>query len=247
MQYRGDVYFVTDGGNTVSDVGNFTWSVSHVEASPAATLTISSNILNISNLLLTRFVYVEEDKIDILTGADWDIVTRILGISFAESYGIFDDRIVEDGITGVPVIDNADEDKVGAAAYYPAYEAYGLLIPFLDDTNLFAVFWASDTEMFGRFWLLDPGEQLTGNGNYFRGSANTTQASNQELLQNSKSQVNLQSNSDFAHRSEIKKNQRLMYDYSSMEESPMFPEATVQSIFEQLSASSLISKTQMND
>ena len=83
LQYRGDVFFVTNGGTTVSDVGNFTWSVTQTEGSPGATLTISSNILNVNNLSLERFVYVEEDKIDILTGADWNITTRILGVPFA--------------------------------------------------------------------------------------------------------------------------------------------------------------------
>ncbi|MFC1688287.1 hypothetical protein ACFL07_01335 [Pseudomonadota bacterium] len=249
LEYRGDVFFVTNGGATVTDVGNFTWSVAEIESSPASRLTITSNILNVTNLTLIRLVYVEDDKIDILTGADWNITTRVLGISFAYSYGIYDDRVVTDGNTGALVINNVDEDEIGAAMYFSDSQenAYGIYIPFLDETDLFAVFLASDTEMFGRYWLLDPGEAPIGNGSYFHGSADTSQASNQELLDSAKARSNPEATSSSEKLREIRNRQRLMYEVSPMEENPMFSDSTVQNTFEKLRNFPLVIKTQRID
>lgn len=249
LEYRGDVFFVTNGGSTVTNVGKFTWTVRELESSPASIFTITSNILNVTNLQLRRFVYVEKDKIDILTGADWNIVTRVLGISFAYHYGIYDDRIESDGNVGVPVVNNADEEEIGAAMFTSLGQenAYGIMIPFLEETNLFAIFLASDTEMFGRYWLLDPNETPTGNGNYFHGSADTIQASNQELLGSNDMQSILKSATDAANLKEMKHRQRLIYEVTEMEESQMFPESTVQNIYKKLSGFPSLTYKELHD
>lgn len=184
LTFRGDVFFVTGGGSASSDVGNFTWIVEDHEAAPSAKLTITSNILNRTNLNLIRFSYVEDDKVDMFTAADWNIVRRILGVTFGDHYGIFDDRVVEDGTTYALVADNTDLDKIGVIAYYSDNNGYtyAMLLPFTDGSNVFYVFLANDIEMYGRYWLLEEGENPSGNGNYFRGSADTMQASNQTLM-----------------------------------------------------------------
>jgi len=238
MRYRGDVFSSNNNGSTVTDVGSFTWEVSLYEASPAAKLTISSNILSKSNLSLIRFSYVEEDKVDMFTAANWDIVTRIFS-SYADSFGISDERLIEDGITYAVVFDNADPDEMGVIGYFPPEEGdvYAMGIEFDSDTMEFFVFYASDTEMFGRGWLLDEGEEPTDNGYYFHGAADTFQRPFQD-------QPNTQSDgsdkstdemeSDSLGLVEITKLRKSMDSNSGIEATTMFPEATVQSAFKKL-------------
>lgn len=173
--FEGDVFFVIEPGVREDDVGNFRWVSTEDEASPAAQLTITSNILNRTNLSLVRTSYVETDKVDMLTGGDWNIIRRVLGMSFGDHYSIIDIRIDQDGITYAGVVDNLDTEKVGVVAYFPPEDgnAYGMLVPFTDTSNVFYVFYANNTDMYGRYWLLDDGESPTGNGSYFRGSVDT--------------------------------------------------------------------------
>lgn len=180
LTFSGQVYFVIEPGVEEEVVGSFTWRTSYTLADPSARLTITSNILNVNNLPLVRFAYVEEDEIDTITGGDWNVVRRILGISFADHYAITDQRFIDDGITYVAVIDLGDEDNIGAAAYFPPIEGdvYGMLLPFTDTSDVFYVFFANNSNMFGRYWILDEGEEPTGDGNYFRGVSDTLQAPN---------------------------------------------------------------------
>lgn len=238
MRYRGDVYSVTNNGSTATDVGSFTWEVSRFEASPAAKLTISSNILSMSDLLLIRFSYVEDDKVDMVTAANWDIVTRIIS-TFADSFGISDERIVDDGITFAVVFNNAEPDLMGVVGYFPPGEGdlYSMGIEFDSDTMEFFVFYASDTEMFGRGWLLDEGEEPTGNGYYFHGATDTFQLSHQDQP-NTQADSSVQSADETELDSfglvEINKLRKSMDSDSGMESTTMFSEATVQSAFKKL-------------
>jgi hypothetical protein len=238
MRYRGDVFSVTDNGSTATDVGNFTWEVSRFEASPAARLTISSDILNRSNLSLIRFSYVEDDKVDMFTAANWDIVTRIFS-SFADSFGISDERFVEDGITFAVVIDNADPDQLGVIGYFPPAEGdvYAMGVEFDSDTLEFFMFYASDTEMFGRGWLVDDGEEPTGNGYYFHGAADTFQRPFQVQLatQGDRAfQAADETESDPGSSGESDKRRQSMADDPRMEASAMFTEADIQSAFRKI-------------
>ena len=177
LTFEGDVFFVTEPGVRQDDVGDFRWVSTDDEASPAVRLTITSNILNRTNLSLVRTSYVETDKVDMLTGGDWNIIGRIMGISFGDHYSIIDTRIVQDGITYAGVVDAADTDKIGVVAYYPPEDgnAYGMLVPLTDTSNAFYVFYANNTDMYGRYWLLSEGDSPSGDGHYFRGSADTMQ------------------------------------------------------------------------
>ena len=238
LRFRGNVYSVTNNGSMATPVGSFTWEVALFEASPAARLTISSNILNKSNLSLIRFSYVEDDKVDMFTAANWDIVTRISS-SFADSFGISDERLVEDGITFAVVFNNADPDLTGVIGYLPLEEGdvYSMGIEFDSETMEFFIFYASDTEMFGRGWLLDDGEEPTGDGYYFHGATDTFQRSFQDQP-NTQVDSSVQSADETELGSlglvEINKLGKSMDSDSGVESTTMFTEATVQSAFKQL-------------
>lgn len=247
LRFTGDVYFVTQGGGAISDVGNFTWSVTQFEASPAASLSISSNILNRSNLQLVRFVYSEIDKIDTITGADWDIVEHIL-ITFGSNYAITDERFYDDGQTYVIVGNNDDDDDIGVASYFPSGEgdAYALMIPLDVDTDNFYVFYATDSNLYGRFWLLDDGESPTNSGYYFHGSIASMQAENNSTgdggggggaTVTSDSPPVIFSDSGLAKNAaaDQKALKELAYDQGSSLPEPMFSQDVVSSIFERLS------------
>ncbi len=236
---------MSNGGSTSTDVGSFTWVVSGFEASPAARLTLTSNILDVNNLALIRFSYVEIDKVDMISGGDWNIVRRVLGVTFGDHYDITDERSVDDGITFALVRDNSVLNKIGVIAYFPPDKGdnYAMFIEFIDDTNVFYVFVASDTDMYGRYWLLDEGEDLTGNGSYFRGSADTIQSTGSggggggvmsipgdapQSVSESSSRPNASS------LSEMKRLERLEYDNTDEQLKPMFSEATVQYVYEKI-------------
>lgn len=182
LRFSGDVFFVTNNGSSASDTGDFTWEVSQFQASPAAMLTISSNILNKTDLSLVRFSYVESDRLDMLTAANWNIVRRVFGESSGASYAISDERIVEDGITYAAVYDNSAPENVGVVGYFPpdSGDLFAMAVQIDADTYDVYVFYASDTEMFGRHWQLDETDEPTGNGNYFHGAADTLQLSFQD-------------------------------------------------------------------
>lgn len=239
LRYGGDVFSVSNGGSSVVDVGDFTWEVGVFEASPSARLTISSNILSRSNLELVRFSYVEDDKVDMVSGADWDIVTRIIS-SFADSFAITDDRVVEDGITYAIVIDNADED-VGVVGYFPPGEGdvYAMGIQFDEDTMEFFIFYASDTEMFGRGWLLDDGEEPAGDGYYFHGAADTMQAVYQgSPLSGTHSAIRATESSapGYSHSTKADKHGQAAVYRAELDASRMFSPEVVSSVHGKLSA-----------
>ncbi|MDT8322312.1 MAG: hypothetical protein RQ826_17495 [Xanthomonadales bacterium] len=182
LVFTGDVFFISDGGATATDVGDFSWNVRDFEASPAAELTLSSNILQADDLLLKRFSYTEIDKVDMITGGDWNMYRRVAGASFADSYWIKDQRFLEDGIIFAEVEDNGEPGTIGDLAYFPPGDGdlFSMLLPFDADTDIFYVFIARDSDMFGRYWLLGIGEAPTGTGNYFQGSADTFQSTGKE-------------------------------------------------------------------
>lgn len=239
LEFSGDVFFLTNGGSTATDVGDFTWQVRDFEASPAATLSISSNVINRSDLQLVRFSYVETDKVDMFTGADWNITRRLLGSTFGDHYGIFDDRYVDGGTTYAVVVDNSDTNKIGVIAYVTegsAY-AYAMLVQFSSTTDAFYVFLASDTDMYGRYWLLDEGESPSGNGNYFQGSADTMQAKHQELGIDFDSEV-----SGELHELELSH-----YKQAKSELPPMFSSSKVQFLYEQTRSRFELARTRQLD
>lgn len=244
LVYEGDVYFISNGGSSVLDVGNFTWSVGEFEASPAANLTITSNILNATNLGLVRFSYSESDKVDMLTGADWNIVRRVSGMTFGDHYAITDTRAVEDGTTFAMVVDNFDTDLIGAVGYMELDEGnfFTMLVEFDSDTFAFYVFMGSNTDMYGRYWLLDLDEEPTGDGSYFRGAVDSLQAVDDpgpggggfaESLGAAPRSV---SSSDSAMNSvgisESRDLERMEYDSADEALEPMFSEATIRVAFE---------------
>lgn len=180
LVFEGNVFFVTEPGVSEQVVGTFRWETRVVDATPAARLSITSNILNDSNVQLVRFAYLEEDKVDTITGGDWTIATRILGITFGYHYAITDERFTEDDITFAAVVNIAQPDELGVVAYFPSDlgDFYSMLVEFDEDTNIFFVFFANNGNMYGRFWLLDEGETPGGDGNFFRGVADTLQVQN---------------------------------------------------------------------
>lgn len=180
LRFQGDVYFVTQGGGAITDVGNFTWEAAYYEATPAAKLSITSNILNRSNLTLVRLVYKEIDKVDILTGTQWTTAEEI-GTWYSESYEITDERISSEGKTYAVVDDMHPLDYgPGLVGYFPPGEGemYALMVPYDDTTSSFYAFLATDSGMYGRYWMLDEGETPEGNGYFFRGTALAMQEAN---------------------------------------------------------------------
>lgn len=244
--YQGDVFFVSNGGSSVSDVGNFTWSVGEFEASPAAILTITSNILNATDLGLVRFSYAEKDKVDMLTGGDWNIVRRISGVTFGDYYAITDTRVVEDGITFAGVIDNSDPENTGTVGYMEldVGSAYVMLVEFDSDTFVFYGIYASNTDMYGRYWLLDPDEEPTGDGFHFRAAVDTLQAvessgaggggvtskSGDTPRPDSRSE----SGTNAAMLTARKDLEKLEYDNAKENLDPLFSEAAIKSAFEKV-------------
>ncbi len=253
--FQGDVFSVNNNGSTITDVGNFTWSVTQFEASPAATLTISSNILNMNSLALIRFSYAEIDKVDMFTGGDWNIVRRLLGITFGDHYGITDVRIKSDGKTFAGIIDNSEPDKIGVIGYFPPDEGdlYSMLVQFDDDTNAFYVFFASDTDMYGRYWLLDEGETVSGNGSYFHGNADTIQSTDSggggggglDSMPDGTPQSVSNSMPNMAVITEIKELQKILHENSGEELTPMFSEPAVQNVYEKMLAKFLANKADL--
>lgn len=243
LVFKGDVYYVIEPGVREEDVGNFQWVVDDHEASPAAKLTITSNILNRTNLLLVRTSYVETDKVDMLTGGDWNIITRLLSISFGDHYTITDMRVDQDGKTYAGVFDAADPEKIGVVSYFPPGEgdAYGMLVPFTDTSNAFYVFYANNTNMYGRYWLLDDGESPSGNGYYFQGSAATMQepypGANNSVQSTARVEA-VQSNDRIKVTAQVDLKALRISMYSNSKELlyQQFSEQTVQMVFEELSA-----------
>jgi hypothetical protein len=176
-RFQGNVYFISDNGMAAADVGNFTWTAGDHEAAPAALLTLSSNILNVTNLGLARFSYAEIDKVDMLTGGDWNITRRVADSTFGDQYAIDDTRMVEEGITYAGVVDNWNPDLEGLVGYFPdpGGDFYGMLVEFDDDSNVFYIFIGNDTDLYGRYWLLEADEEPTGGGNHFRAAADSMQ------------------------------------------------------------------------
>ena len=240
LKFRGDVFFVSNGGTTVKDVGSFTWLVTQAGAAPAATLTLSSNILDVTNLVLTRFSYAEIDEVDMLTGGDWNIVRRILGITFGDSYDITDTRVVVDGITAAGIVDNADTDKIGVVAYFPPSQgdSYAMILEFSGDTEVFYIFFATNADMYGRYWLLDEGESPTGDGSYFHGNADTPQLTGGGGGTGSMPSDTPQSLSNSKPNSKslsgIRELELLEYKNSDEELGPMFSESLVQNMYEKM-------------
>jgi len=242
--FEGDVFFVIEPGVREDDVGNFRWVSTDNEASPAAQLTISSNILDRTYLSLVRTSYVETDKVDMLTGGDWNIIRRIMGITFGDHYSISDMRLDQDGMTYAGVFDAADTEKIGVTAYYPpgSGDAYGMLVPFTDTTNVFYVFYANNTDMYGRYWLLDEGESPSGDGNYFRGSVDTMQEPYSGGGGGGGSTVQSEAVSGSGGRTEVaaKDNMRAfetsMHSKNKESLDQQFTEQSVQMVFEKLMA-----------
>lgn len=240
FEFRGDVYSVTNNGTQASDVGDFTWRSQVHAASPAALLSISSNILNKSNLPLVRFSYVEDDKVDMFTAANWDVITRVSGISFGDSLAIYDDRIEEEGVTFALVVNNADPDQIGVIGYFPPPEdAYGMGVQIDEDTMELFIFYASDTEMFGRGWLVDDGAAPTGNGYYFHASADTYQNPYEEsgLLTAS---ATMKLNKPASDSQQFEGEESMKHSLARAQEgggSQMFSEDVVRSVFDKLKSS----------
>jgi hypothetical protein len=179
LVYQGEVYFVIEPGVTEELVGEFTWSVTMDKATPSANLNITSNILNVTDLQLGRFGFAEVDKIDIVSGGNWNIVRRVNRTSFSDHYVITDERSVDDGITYVSVTDLANPDLNGVAGHFSSEggDFFSMMMPFSEAANVFYVFYATHTDMYGRYWILEPGEEPSGEGSYFRAAVDNTQQS----------------------------------------------------------------------
>ena len=247
--YQGDVFFVTNGGSNISDVGNFTWSVDVYEASPAALLTITSNILNATNLGLVRFQFAEKDKVDMLTGADWNIIRRLSDETFGDHYAINDDRIVDNGITFAEVVDKTDAGKTGVVGYFPDEpfdedSTYAMLLEFDNDTDVFYMFYGTNTDMYGRYWLVDAGDEPTGDGYHFRAAVDTWQAVDStksgssgitsksgDTPQSISISDSMSNAAEFSARKDLEK---VEYDKADEELEPLFSEASIRIAFEKL-------------
>jgi hypothetical protein len=244
--YHGDVFFVTNGGSSVTDVGNFTWSVADHEASPAALLTITSNILNATDLGLVRFSYSETDKVDMLTGADWNIIRHMSDETFGDNYAINDMRVVEDGMTFAEVVDNMDASRTGVVGYVPSGggDFFAMLLEFDSDTDVFYMFFGTNTDMYGRYWLVDADDAPTGDGSDFRAAVDSWQAVDTtksggtgvtsksgdapQSVSNSDSKTNA---AEFSARKDLEK---VGYDNADEELEPLFSQAAIRSAFEKL-------------
>ena len=223
LRFQGNVYSISNNGLTTTPVGNFTWTVGDQEAAPAALLTLTSNILNVTNLGLARFSYKEIDKVDMLTGGDWNIIRRVSDFDFfSDRYAINDTRLVEDGTTFAEVVDYWDPDRPGVVGYFPDGEDgfYAMMVEFDDVTNVFYVFIGNDTDLYGRYWMLETDEEPTGGGYHFRAAADTLQVVD---TRNSAKEA--------TSRSAIEK---IEYENSSETLDPMFSKSTIQTAYEKL-------------
>jgi len=248
-RYQGDVFFVSTEGATPSDVGSFTWTADVYEASPAAMLTIRSNILNETNLDLVRFVYAEKDKVDMLTGADWNIIQREGVVTWGDHYAINDKRIVEDGVTYAEVVDKRSPDLKGLVGYMEVAEGDFYFMEmeidyYAPDAVILYAFVGTNTDLYGRYWLLAPGEEPTGNGQHARAAVDTFQAVNStasaSAALDSKPGDAAQLNSlpgsetNAAMHSALRELRTLEYDNATEELGPMFSEAMIKSAHEKL-------------
>jgi len=242
LVFSGDVYFVTDGGTTISDVGDFTWTSTHSAGVPAGNLTLSSNILNVSNLELVRFSFIETDKLDMLTSGNWNISREISDVTFGDKYFISDQRMINGrGETYVPVIDNSVPELTGSAFYDPDENGgvYCILIKFTEEADAFYVFWANDTDMFGRYWILFPGETPSGSGDHFRGAIDTFQNVSDTTITNARTNK-IDSNVASSTRNavsgaELKAIEISRHQNSDEDLATAFPASQVQSLFEDCS------------
>jgi hypothetical protein len=221
-RFQGNVYFISNNGTAAADVGNFTWTAGNHEAAPAALLTLSSNILNVTNLGLARFSYAEIDKVDMLTGGDWNITRRVDGSTFGDQYSIDDTRMVEDGITYAGVVDNWDPDLEGLVGYFadPGGDFYGMLVEFDSVSSVFYIFIGNDTDLYGRYWFLEDDEEPTGGGDHFRAAADSMQVAD---TRDSASGAKLHSAVEKA-----------AYENSGGKLEPMFTESRTQSAYQNL-------------
>ncbi len=223
LRFQGNVYSISNNGMTATDVGDFTWTVGDYAAAPAAQLTITSHILNVTELVLARFSYAEIDKIDMLTGGDWNIIRRVSDTEyFSDRYAITDTRTMADGITYADVVDYWDPTLEGRVGHFSGADGdfYGMLLEFDGTTFVFYIFIGSDTDLYGRYWLLEADEEPSGNGNHFRAAADTLQVADTRSSAN-----------NTALESAIEK---AKYRNSRAKLEPMFSESRIQSIYKKL-------------
>jgi len=250
LKFRGDVFFLSNGGTESSDVGDFTWVVGDSEAAPIATLTLTSNILDVTDLELIRFSYAEDDKVDMISGGDWNIIRRSSNSTFGDHYGISDTRTVEDEITYVTVIDRGEPSNQGRVGYFPDAEGdfYGMLVEYSEAREVFYLFLATDTDMYGRYWFLDLGEQPSGGGDHFRAAADTMQVAGSNSAANSamlQSLSILESKPNASNEMDIKALEMLQHKVSGGQLEPMFEESRVQYAFRKLSSMTRTSSDRM--
>ena len=236
--YQGDVYFISREGATPSDVGSFTWTVDLYEGAPAAMLTIRSNILDATNLNLVRFKYAEKDRVDMLTGADWNISRRVENETWGDWYAINDKRIVEGGVTFATVVDKLFPDMTGIVGYMELEEGdfYIMEVEYSSDTVVLYAFVGSNTDLYGRYWFLAKSEEPTGNGLYARAAVDTFQAVNRTTSAGDNPQLNSMpgSKTKVTMRSALRDLEVLEYENASEEPGPMFSEEMIKSAFEKL-------------
>lgn len=177
LTWEGDVYYFTDGagGPTGEKVGEFTWAAGNDMGVPAAEVTMTSNLLNVDRLPLARFSFAEQDEVDVLTGANWNVVRHESGGSSSDYYEITDNRITLDGITYAEVIDLNDLSMAGAVGFFELIEGdfYAMLVEFDDTRDAFYVFLATDSDMYGQFWLVTSGAEPEGDGEHFRATSDS--------------------------------------------------------------------------
>jgi hypothetical protein len=240
MRFQGDVFFRSEGGTVSSDVGDFTWAVGDSEAAPMATLTLTSNILDVTDLKLIRFSYAEDDRVDMITGGNWNIIRRSSDSTFGDLYNISDERTVDDEITYATVTDLGDESKQGRVGYFSDADGdfYGMRIDFGVTTEVFYLFLATNADMYGRYWILESGDQPSGNGDHFRAAADTMQlpgpdsSANTEMLQSLSTPDSMPIDSG---RMDIKVLEMQQYQDSGGQLEPMFEDSRVQYAFQKLS------------
>jgi hypothetical protein len=240
MSYQGDAFFITDDGTTSTDVGDFNWMVGDTHASPSALLTLSSNILNVTDLDLVRFSYAESDEVDVMTGGNWNIIRRTSASTFGDHYRITDERTVDDEVTYAKVMDLGSPGKEGQVGFFPDIDGdfFGMLIDFGETTEAYYLFLSTNTDMYGRFWILGTGDRPTGNGEHFRGAADTLQvadlngsASSSAMQMGSKPESSPQA----VIRADIKALEILQHQNPGGQLEPMFEDAKVQLVFKKLS------------
>jgi len=251
LTYEGDVYYVITPGVEEELVGTFTWVQGEYRSAPAASLSITSNILNVNNQLLTRGRFVENDIIDMITGGDWNVIRRSEGLTYGDLYNISDERFDQDGITFAIVSDLGYPEFSGVVGYFPDEDGnfFSMLVEFDQTTDVFYAFFANATDMYGRYWFLEGDELPSGDGEEFRGAVNSLQESFQETpgLQSGKSKPtvsttevvtaspNAQANPHVSPaRAELRQFERSTYTDTVQSAGAMFPESTLRSVHESL-------------